>query len=112
MRDDAVSLTIRKLRQALGESQQQFAHRLNMAIRTIARYETVRPPRGLALVQLQRTAEAHGLDEYAAVFRRAAAAAVGVEPDLTSEQFRDALLRSLEDPEVRNALKHAMEPGP
>jgi hypothetical protein len=48
-------------------------------------------------VQLQRIAEAHGLDEYAVVFRRAADAAVGVEPDLTSEQFRDALLRALDD---------------
>ena len=63
MSEEAVSLTIPKLRQALGESQQQFAQRLNMAIRTIARYETVRPPRALALVQLQRIAEAHGLDE-------------------------------------------------
>jgi transcriptional regulator with XRE-family HTH domain len=46
MSEDTVSSTIRKLRQALGESQQQFAHRLKIAIRTIARYETVRRREG------------------------------------------------------------------
>jgi len=61
MSEDAVSLTIRKLRQSLGESQQEFAHRLKMAIRTIARYETARPPRRVGIGALQRIAEAHCL---------------------------------------------------
>ena len=37
---------VRKLRTALGESQQAFAYRMKTAIRTVARYETVPRQRG------------------------------------------------------------------
>jgi DNA-binding transcriptional regulator YiaG len=41
-----VTKAVRELRQTLHESQQSFAYRMQTAVRTIARYETVRPPRG------------------------------------------------------------------
>jgi len=43
---------VRKLRTALGESQQAFAYRMKTAIRTIARYEASTPPKGKALAEL------------------------------------------------------------
>jgi len=45
-----------KLRAALGDSQQQFANRLQTAVTTVARYETSRPPSGTALADLARLA--------------------------------------------------------
>jgi len=43
---DPLCETVRKLRTALGESQQAFAYRMKTAIRTVARYETSAPPKG------------------------------------------------------------------
>lgn len=40
-----VAKAVRELRQVLGETQQDFAYRMNTAIRTIARWETIRPPK-------------------------------------------------------------------
>src|ERR1051326_1775861 len=37
----SITEAVRKLRKAIGESQQEFAYRMKTAIRTIARYETV-----------------------------------------------------------------------
>ena len=51
-----VSEAVRNLRLALGESQQAFAYRMKTAIRTIARYETIRPPKGKALSEFFRVA--------------------------------------------------------
>jgi transcriptional regulator with XRE-family HTH domain len=48
---DPVSQAVRDLRTALGESQQAFAYRMKTAIRTVARYETVRPPKGKWLAE-------------------------------------------------------------
>ena|ERR1017187_6798246 len=58
MKDDPsqVSQAVRKLRLALGESQQAFAYRMKAAVRTIARWETTRPPKGKALADLNRLA--------------------------------------------------------
>jgi transcriptional regulator with XRE-family HTH domain len=66
-----ISIAVRKLRQALGETQQQFAFRTQTAIRTIARYETTRPPKGKALVQFLELAKANGLREELELFHRA-----------------------------------------
>src|SRR5260370_11928021 len=67
-----VSESVRKLGQALGESQQAFAHRMNTAVRTIARWETVRPPHFASLVALAKAAENAGLHELKVFFRTAA----------------------------------------
>lgn len=62
---------LKKLRLGLKETQQTFANRMKTAITTIARYETSRPPRGRALVQLEKIARENGFEEYANVFRDA-----------------------------------------
>lgn len=72
--------TVRKLRIALDATQQEFAHRLGLAIATVVRYEHNRPPRGKALAKLERVAAAQGLDEYAAVFRSALSNELGAPP--------------------------------
>jgi transcriptional regulator with XRE-family HTH domain len=67
----SVSDAVRKLRKELGESQQQFAYRMKTAIRTVARYETVRPPKGKVLRQLEVLAIENNLHHLADVFRGA-----------------------------------------
>jgi transcriptional regulator with XRE-family HTH domain len=67
----SVSGAVRKLRKELGESQQQFAYRMKTAIRTVARYETVRPPKGKVLRQLEAMASENTLPHLAEVFRGA-----------------------------------------
>jgi hypothetical protein len=57
----------------LQESQQAFAYRMKSAVRTIARYETVRPPRGSVLAQLEGVALEAGRADLATVFRQALA---------------------------------------
>jgi len=71
---------VRKLRMAMECTQQEFAHRLGLAIATVVRYEHNRPPRGKALAKLEQIAAAHGMEEYAAVFRRALGSELGAPP--------------------------------
>jgi len=66
-----ITQAVRNLRVALGDTQQSFAHRLGMAISTVVRYESTRPPRGKVLVQFERLARKHGLKEIAFIFRGA-----------------------------------------
>ncbi|HUD74279.1 MAG TPA: helix-turn-helix domain-containing protein [Terracidiphilus sp.] len=66
-----VSQAVRRLRLGLGDTQQQFANRLGLAISTVVRYELSRPPSGKALAQLDRLATDHCLDECALIFRNA-----------------------------------------
>lgn len=73
-----VSEAVRSLRVALGESQQAFAYRMKTAIRTIARYETTRPPKGKALSEFYGVANENGNQDLAAVFRNALTAEMGV----------------------------------
>jgi transcriptional regulator with XRE-family HTH domain len=73
----SVTAAVRKLRVALGETQQQFAVRFDTAIRTIARYETVRPPRGRMLVEFHKLAISHGLRDVAGIFQHALSQEVG-----------------------------------
>jgi DNA-binding XRE family transcriptional regulator len=47
---------VRDLRIALGETQEQFAARLGLTTRTVARWEATRPPTGSYLTLLARTA--------------------------------------------------------
>jgi transcriptional regulator with XRE-family HTH domain len=42
---DPVCIAIRELREAMGWTQQVFAHHMKTAIRTVARWETVQPPK-------------------------------------------------------------------
>lgn len=78
---DPLSQAVIELRTTLGETQQAFAGRLGVAIATIARYETVRPPSGKALAQLQSLAAKEGRREIAEVFRRALVFELGQTAD-------------------------------
>lgn len=64
-----LSEAVRELREKLGESQQAFAYRMQTAVRTIARYETTRPPKGAALADLSRVADETGHPKLANLFR-------------------------------------------
>ena len=56
---NAVSDSVRQLRESQGLTQQEFANRLGVAITTIARWETIRPPNGKSLAQLYLFAVDH-----------------------------------------------------
>jgi transcriptional regulator with XRE-family HTH domain len=58
------------LRERLGDTQQEFAVRLGIALASVARYETSRPPSGQALLTFEDLARQNGLLELAALFRR------------------------------------------
>lgn len=80
-----VGEAVRKLRLSLDESQQAFAHRLQAAIRTVARWEAGHKPNSRMLSQLERVAREHGLNDYAVVFRAALSADVGTELSVVPE---------------------------
>jgi hypothetical protein len=88
----SVSDAVRKLRKALGE--QQFAYRMKTAIRTIARYETVRPPKGRVLRQLETIAAENNLPHLAEVFHGALDQELGVP---NAEKIRIDTLARLHD---------------
>ena len=77
---------------------------MNVTLTTIARWETSRPPRRLALRQLERVARTEGMDAIAATMRAAIQRELNRD-ELTIEQevWTDALLDILENrniPEV------------
>jgi transcriptional regulator with XRE-family HTH domain len=84
----SVPRAVRELRHSLHESQQAFAYRMKTAIRTIARYETIRPPRGSVLAQLEEVAMEAGRADLAAVFRQALAEELGSPSQLMSPEER------------------------
>jgi transcriptional regulator with XRE-family HTH domain len=55
-----LSIAVCELRSLLGDSQQSFSNRLGLALNTIARYETTRPPSGDVLLLLAEVAEQYG----------------------------------------------------
>src|SRR5258705_11906762 len=75
-----VPAAVRALRKSLGESQQQFAYRMDAAIRTLARYETTRPPKGKTLAHLKRIAMENGREDLAEVFAEGLAKELQVPP--------------------------------
>jgi transcriptional regulator with XRE-family HTH domain len=56
------------LREALSLNQQDFANRLSTAITTVARWETSRPPSGIALSALAKLADESGQGDFALAF--------------------------------------------
>jgi transcriptional regulator with XRE-family HTH domain len=74
---NAVTDAVRRLRQALGDTQQQFAARTGLAISTVVRYELSRPPKGAAVEQFKTLAEQHGFHDIARTF----AYAMGQAPE-------------------------------
>jgi transcriptional regulator with XRE-family HTH domain len=66
-----LSNAVKELREALGQTQQQFAQTLSTAITTIARYETGRAPKGWFLARLAEVAGQNNLTDLATFFRGA-----------------------------------------
>jgi transcriptional regulator with XRE-family HTH domain len=111
MEKNKLTEAVRDLRSALGETQQTFASRMKTAIRTVARWETTRPPSGASLAQLERLAATKGLEDLTAVFRAALADELGnwetssytsvySEPRTESEKlWVAALLATLRNPQ-------------
>jgi transcriptional regulator with XRE-family HTH domain len=106
LRNTEITDAVRKLRQALGETQEVFAERLGTAKSSLVRYESTRSPHGTILARLAAIAEEHGQHECVRIFRRALADEVGnqVQPkiDFCNDEERDyvlALLATLRNPE-------------
>jgi transcriptional regulator with XRE-family HTH domain len=78
-RSDPVCRAVRALRESIGETQQQFANRLHIAISTAVRYELTRPPRGEALVQFINLAATAGQAGLADFFRKAFVDQIGYD---------------------------------
>lgn len=76
---------VRKLRLALGETQQDFAQRLQTAIRTVARWEAGHSPNNRAVAQLERVAREHGLADLADGFRAGLSKSIGTRLTLVAE---------------------------
>lgn len=83
--DRQVLEAVRNLRKALGDTQQSFAQRLGLAISTVVRYESTRPPKGTALAQLIQVARENDLPEIAQLFAEALASELRsfLPPDAT-----------------------------
>lgn len=76
-----IPLAVRDLRDALNETQQQFADRMSTAVRTVARWESVRPPKGDALKALAKVADNEAKrPDIAAKFERALTAELSFDP--------------------------------
>jgi transcriptional regulator with XRE-family HTH domain len=65
------------LRNRLGLTQTEFAHRIGKGLATVQRYEGVVPPKGPALVQLMTLASELGETSLAEVFREAVSQEIG-----------------------------------
>lgn len=86
-----VSLALTELREALGDSMQQFANRMGTAVTTIGRYETARPPTGTALRRFHAMAKRRGLTR-------------------VTEVFAEAIAKEKEHQRTRNRIAHILEP--
>jgi transcriptional regulator with XRE-family HTH domain len=67
----SVNKIIRELRRHLGDSQQSFANRLGLSIRSVANYEKARRPDVQSLVRLEVAARSAGREDLAAKFAKA-----------------------------------------
>ena len=117
----AVNEAVRKLRGHFEETQQEFAHRLETAMVTIARWETSRVPSGKALERLHALAQAARLAECAEVFRQAlngdverASRSARAEQDTIFQNAREralalALLTVLRNPENYGEIRKFVE---
>jgi transcriptional regulator with XRE-family HTH domain len=78
---------VRELRQHFGETQQQFALRLNSAVITVARWETSRPPSGPALEQLHSISRAQSVSRCEQVFKEALDGNVEVQSEDSGDRL-------------------------
>lgn len=74
-----LSGAVSELRRRLGDTQPAFASRLGSSIRSVANYESDRPPKGRALVKLAEVAHRQGHTDLAGTFVAALSRELGVE---------------------------------
>jgi len=97
-----LTAAIRALRREYRESQQAFANRLQTAIRTVAHYESDRPPTGRALDRFFEMALEKGRYDLGATFQRVRFAELGIR--LPPEPDPDAPIET-DDPNSRRAIE-------
>jgi transcriptional regulator with XRE-family HTH domain len=76
---DPVSNAVRELRESLSQSQQQFSNTIGVAMNTVARWETTRPPKGKALNDLRELAIENKKTELAWIFGDALLGELGLK---------------------------------
>jgi DNA-binding transcriptional regulator YiaG len=69
---------MRELRERLGMTQQRFAHEMDMAIRTVAHYESDRTPKPSQLARFAHLAEEKGWHDIATIFNNALISTLGL----------------------------------
>jgi transcriptional regulator with XRE-family HTH domain len=75
-----VPKAVKELRTALGDTQEAFAARMHTVVRTISRWESVRPPKGAVLEQLAKLAIKAKRVDLATIFEKAQAAELKIDP--------------------------------
>ena len=88
----SVSQAVRSLRVSLGESQQAFAYRMKTAVRTIARWETTRPPKGRTLADLSRLAHENNQWELSRIFGEAFTDEFGLKAERALLEEENAIM--------------------
>jgi transcriptional regulator with XRE-family HTH domain len=82
--NDDLRGAVRGLRAAMGKTQTEFGTMLGKSLPTIQRYESLVPPKGKILIDLERLARDARFDEYAQIFREAVRVELGVELPATT----------------------------
>jgi transcriptional regulator with XRE-family HTH domain len=112
---DKTTGAVLALRKKLGDTQQQFAHRLGLAIATVVRYESTRAPKGKALAALAEVATQNGCTAEAATLSAALAEELGswstgglnlnIEPHTDTERlWVSATLAVLRNPQYTHLV--------
>jgi transcriptional regulator with XRE-family HTH domain len=111
-----VSDAVRKLRECLGQTQQAFAHSLGVAITTVARWETTRPPKGKTLSNLNKLASENNQWGLAGIFVNALWDELGLRVKLatrallvTESSIYDDMLRHIESVAWEDPVKAEAE---
>ena len=89
-----INEAVRKLRLALGDTQQQFAQRLGLAISSVVRYELTSEPGPAVLVQLANLAAERDLPEVAEPLNRALLNDLGVFALNVALRLRHKILKA------------------
>ena len=76
-----MSWSVKELRHSLGDSQQDFAVRLHISIRSIANYEKERIPPADVLIAMARLADQSGERDLAFIFLRGVFEDLRIEPE-------------------------------
>jgi len=87
-----INEAVRKLRLALGDTQQQFAQRLGLAISSVVRYELTSEPGPAVLVQLANLAAENNLPDVAGPLNKALLINLGVFPRNIASELEGKIL--------------------